>query len=92
MYMTPLRPKQPGDLEKAKAVVAKRSHYRSATRTTEKLARTDMPSRTPKLKQPQYHFISQANTRETESPFRSEEANRSALPAQFRCRNTSWRA
>jgi len=69
MYMTPLRPKQPDDLEKAKSVVAtvkasieRYKDYRKALLDGYHIAN-------PKLKQPQYHFISDANTREADLHF-----------------------
>ena len=69
MYMTPLRPKQPGDKEKAIAVVAaakaaieRYTDYRRALADGYVIAN-------PKLKQPQYHFMNQANTREADLHF-----------------------
>jgi len=69
MYMTPLRPKQPGDKEKAIAVVAtvkaaieRYTDYRKALLDGYVIAN-------PKLKQPQYHFLNQANTREADLHF-----------------------
>jgi hypothetical protein len=69
IYMTPLRPKQPGDDEKAKAVVAnvkaaieRYKDYRKALVDGYVIAK-------PELKQPQYHFINQANTREADIHF-----------------------
>ena len=69
MYMTPLRPKQPGDHEKAKTVVAelratmeRYKDYRKALLDGDAIAN-------PKLKQPQDHFINQANTREADLRF-----------------------
>ena len=69
IYMTPLRPKQPGDEEKAKAVVAnvkaaieRYKDYRKALVDGYVIAK-------PELKQPQYHFINQANTREADIHF-----------------------
>lgn len=69
MYITPVRAVQPGDEEKAKAVVAtvkatieKYKDYRKAVADGYAIAN-------PKLKQPQYHFISQANTHEADLRF-----------------------
>ena len=69
VYMTPLRPKQPGDDEKAKAVVAnvkasieRHKVYRKALVDGYVIAK-------PELKQPQYHFINQVNTREADIHF-----------------------
>jgi hypothetical protein len=69
VYMTPLRPKQPDDLDKAKSVVAtvkasieRYKDYRKALLDGYHIAN-------PKLKQPQYHFISDANTGEADLHF-----------------------
>jgi len=69
MYMTPLRTKQPGDKEKTIAVVATvkaaiehYTDYRKALADGYVIAN-------PKLKQPQYHFMNQANTREADLRF-----------------------
>lgn len=69
MYMTPLRTKQAGDKEKAIAVVATvkaaiehYADYRKALADGYVIAN-------PKLKQPQYHFMNQANTREADLHF-----------------------
>ena len=69
MYMTLLRPKQPDDLDKAKTVVAtvkasieRYKDYRKALLDGYHIAN-------PKLKQPQYHFISDTNTREADLHF-----------------------
>src|SRR5258708_21728009 len=69
MYMTPLRPKQPGDKEKAitvvataKAAIERYNDYRKALADGYVIAN-------PKLKQPQYHFMNQANTREADLHF-----------------------
>jgi hypothetical protein len=69
MCMTPLRPKQPGDEEKAKAVVAavkatieKYKDYKQALADGYVIAN-------PKLEQPQYHFNNEANVRLAETQF-----------------------
>lgn len=69
VYMTPLRPKQSGDEQKAKAVVAnvkasieRYKDYRKALVDGYVIAK-------PELKQPQYHFINQVNTREADIHF-----------------------
>lgn len=69
MYMTPLRTKQPGDEAKAKAVVAEAKaaierykDYRNALADGYEIAN-------PKVKQPQYHFMNKANTREADLRF-----------------------
>jgi hypothetical protein len=69
MYITPLRPKQPGDEEKAKAVVAnvkatieRYKDYRKALADGYFIAH-------PRVRQPQYHFMNQANSREGEIHF-----------------------
>jgi hypothetical protein len=69
MYVTPLRPKQPGDEEKAKAVVAqvrtaveRYKNYKNALADGYKIGN-------PEVNEPQFHFISQANTAEAEKHF-----------------------
>jgi hypothetical protein len=69
MDMTPLRPRQPGDEERARAVVAtvkasieRYKNYRKALADGYVIAN-------PNLKQPQYHFINQANQREADLRF-----------------------
>jgi hypothetical protein len=69
MYITPLRPMQSGDEQKAKALVAtvkatieRYKDYRKALADGYFIAN-------PKLKQPQYHFINPANTREADLYF-----------------------
>jgi hypothetical protein len=69
MYMTPLRPTQPDDMHKAKTVVAsvktsieRHKDYRKALLDGYHIANA-------KLKQPQYHFLSDANTREADLHF-----------------------
>jgi len=74
----PLRPKQPGDKEKvitvvatAKAAIERYKDYRKALDDGYVIAN-------PKLKQPQYHFMNQANTRKLISTS-TEQANSIAL-------------
>src|SRR5258708_14569225 len=62
VYMTPLRPKQPGDEEKAKALVAnvkammgRYKYYRKALADGHFIMH-------PKVRQPHYHFVNNANT------------------------------
>ena len=69
MYMTPLRPKQPGDEEKAKAVVAALKATMERYKDYRKALLDGYVIANPKLKQPQYHFINQANTREADLRF-----------------------
>jgi hypothetical protein len=69
MYMTPLRSKQPGDLEKAKAVVAEVKATIERYKDYRKALLDGYVIANPKLKQPQYHFISNANTREADLHF-----------------------
>src|SRR6202011_1884990 len=66
VYMTPLRPKQPGDEEKAKAVVANVKATIEGYKDYRKALADGYVIANPKLKQPQYHFINQANTREAD--------------------------
>jgi hypothetical protein len=69
MYMTPLRPMQPGDKEKAKAVVAEVKAYMERYKDYRKALLDGYVIANPKLKQPQYHFMNQANTREADLHF-----------------------
>jgi hypothetical protein len=69
MYMTPLRPKQPGDIEKAKAVVAETKATMERYKDYRKALLDGYVIANPKLKQPQYHFMNQANTREADLHF-----------------------
>jgi hypothetical protein len=69
MYITPQRPKQPGDEEKAKAVVAKLKASMDRYKDYRKALADGYVIANPKLKQPQYHFMNQANTREADIHF-----------------------
>jgi hypothetical protein len=69
MYITPLRPKQPGDEEKAKAVVANVKATIERYKDYRKALVDGYAIANPKLKQPQYHFVNQANTREADIHF-----------------------
>src|SRR5260370_35729782 len=69
MYMTPLRPKQAGDEEKAKAVVANGKAAIERYKDYRKALADGYVIANPKLKQLQYHFINNANTREPDLHF-----------------------
>jgi hypothetical protein len=69
MYMTPLQPKQPGDEEKAKAVVAEAKAAIERYKDYRKALLDGYVIANPKLKQPQYHFLNKANTREADLHF-----------------------
>jgi len=69
MYMTPLRPTQPGDKEKTIAVVAAVKAAIERYKDYRKALLDGYAIANPKLKQPQYHFMSQANTREADLRF-----------------------
>jgi len=69
MYMTPLRPKQPGDQEKAKGVVAQVKAAIERYKDYRKALADGYAIANPKVKQAQYHFMSQANTREADLRF-----------------------
>ena len=69
MYMTPLRPTEPGDKEKTMAVVAKAKATMERYKDYRKALLDGYAIANPKLKQPQYHFISQVNTREADLHF-----------------------
>jgi hypothetical protein len=69
MYMTPLRPKQPGDKEKAEAVVAEARAAIERYKDYRKALLDGYFIANPKLKQPQYHFMNKSNTREADLHF-----------------------
>lgn len=69
MYITPLRPQQPGDVEKVKDVVAKLKSTMDRYKDYRKALKDGYVIANPKLKQPQYHFLNQANTREADLQF-----------------------
>jgi hypothetical protein len=69
MYMTPLRPKQPGDEEKAKAVVAQVKASIDRYKDYRKALADGYVIANPKLEQTQYHFNNEANTREADFHF-----------------------
>jgi len=69
MYMTPLRPKQPGDEAKAKAVVAAVKAAIERYKDYRKALLDGYVIANPKLEQPQYHFMNAANTREADRRF-----------------------
>ena len=69
MYMTPLRPKQPADIDQAKAVVAAAKASIERYKDYRKALLDGYVIANPKLKQPQYHFMNEANTREADLHF-----------------------
>ncbi len=69
MEITPLRPKQPGDEEKAKAIVATVKSSIERYRDYRKAVADGYAIANPSLKQPQYHFVSLANTHEADLRF-----------------------
>jgi hypothetical protein len=69
VLITPLRPKQPGDEEKAQAVVAKAKAMMERYKDYRKALADGYVIANPKLKQPQYHFMNKANTQEADVYF-----------------------
>ena len=69
MYTTPLRPKLPDDLDKAKTVVATLKASIDRYKDYRKALSDGYHIANPKLKQAQYHFISDANTHEADLRF-----------------------
>jgi hypothetical protein len=69
MYMTPLRPKQAGDEEKVKAVVASVKATIERYKDYRKALADGYAIANPKVKQSQYHFINDANTQEANLHF-----------------------
>ena len=69
VLITPLRPKQPGDDEKAKALVAKVKAMMERYKDYRKALADGYVIANPKLRQPQYHFMNRANTQEADVRF-----------------------
>jgi hypothetical protein len=69
MYITPLRPKQPGDEQKVKNVVAKLKATMDRYKDYRKALNDGYVIANPKLKQAQYHFLNDANTHEADLGF-----------------------
>jgi hypothetical protein len=69
MYMTPLRSAQPGDQEKAKAIVTEAKAMMERYRDYRKALLDGYVIANPKLKQPQYHFMNEANTHKADLQF-----------------------
>lgn len=69
MIMTPLRPQEPGDEEKAKAVVAEAKATMERYHDYKKALADGYVWAHPKAKQTQYHFMNEANGREAENQF-----------------------
>ena len=69
MYTTPLRAKQPGDKEKAEAVVAAAKAAIERYKDYRKALQDGYVIANPQLRQPQYHFMNKANTREADLHF-----------------------
>jgi hypothetical protein len=67
--MTPVRPKQPGDDDKARAVVAQAKATMERYKDYRKALLDGYVVANPTLKQPQYHFMNKANTREADLHF-----------------------
>ncbi len=69
MYITPLRPRQPGDEEKAKAVVAQVKASIERYKDYRKALADGYVIGNPKVDQPQFHFNNQVNIAEAEHHF-----------------------
>jgi hypothetical protein len=69
MYLTPLRLKQPGDEDKAKAVVAQLKAAMERYKDYRKALKDGYLVLNPKLKQPQYHFVNEANGHQSDHEF-----------------------
>jgi len=67
MYVTPLRPPQPGDEEKARAVVAAVRLTMEKYKDYRKAVADGYVQANPKVKQPQYHFNNDAYAREADT-------------------------
>src|SRR3981081_619643 len=69
VIITPLRPKQPGDDERATALVAKVKATMERYKDYRKALSTGYFIANPKLRHPQYHFMNKANTQEADVHF-----------------------
>jgi hypothetical protein len=69
MYMTSLRPKQPGDEEKTRAIVAQVKASIERYKDYKKALADGYAIGNPEVNEPEFHFISQANTAEAEKHF-----------------------
>jgi hypothetical protein len=69
MYVTPLRPKQPGDEEKTKAVVAAVKATVEKYKDYKKALADGYVQANPEVKQPQYHFNNKAYAKEADLHF-----------------------
>jgi hypothetical protein len=69
MYVTPLRPQQPGDEERAKAVVAEVKAAIEKYKDYKKAIADGYVQGNPEVKQPQYHFTNEAYTHEADLQF-----------------------
>jgi len=69
VIITPLRPKQPGDDEKSKALVAQLKATIERYKDYRKALADGYFIANPKLRQPQYHFMNKANTQEADVHF-----------------------
>jgi hypothetical protein len=69
MIMTPLRPEQPGDMEKAKAVVEQARATMERYQNYKNALADGYVWANPEAKQTQYHFMNDANGTEAETHF-----------------------
>ena len=69
MYVTPLRPIQPGDEERAKALVATVKATIEKYKDYKKALADGYVIANPKVDQPQFHFINDANEKEAATHF-----------------------
>jgi len=69
MTITPLRPKQPGDEEKVRAIVAQVKASIERYKDYHKALADGFVIANPKVDQPQFHFNNQANLREADHHF-----------------------
>jgi hypothetical protein len=69
MYMTPMRPEQPGDKERAKAIVAQVKASIERYKDYKKALADGYVIANPKLEQPQYHFNNPAHIKDADQTF-----------------------
>lgn len=91
MIVTPLRPVEPGDEDKAKAVIAQAKATMERYQNYKNALADGYVWAHPEAKQTQYHFENDANSRAAETTF-----DRPSPPpfsiATLRTSNSSWRA
>ena len=92
MCITPLRPKQPGDEKRAKALVAQVRAAIDKYQDYKKAIADGYIQANPEVVQPQYHFINTANSRSGRLPGSIRRGHRRCSTTRRRPSTSSWRA